>query len=564
MSVLVVLALILVEALFVASEIALVSLRESQVDTMAQQGRRGQVVAMLVRDQNRWLATVQIGVTLTALLSSAYGAITLSESAKNGLIDAGLSDGLAGFVGIVGVTLVITFVTLVIGELAPKRLALQRAEPTALAVAPFLYRMSAFCRPIIFLLSVCTNGVVKLFGGDPSVGREAVSSEELRLMVAGNETLNSDERELIDEVFAAGDRQLREVLVPRTEVTFLDAGMPIRQAARIAASYPHSRYPVIEGSSDNVIGFVHVRDFLNPELAGRSIRLEEIARPVKMLPTSKQVLSALSEMRNESTHLAIVVDEYGGTAGIVTLEDLIEELIGDIQDEYDVGQAGTTRLVGGVMEVDGLLNLDDFLDETGIELPDGPYETAAGFMVAQLGRLPELGDEVVVALDPPRGPTAHELAYGHAGHGGPHTAHAGAHSVVLDRDEAAELEIQRYQLRVVELDGRRIARIRITRLPEGGTAPSDGEPEPGAEPEAGTGSGVEPESEPGTGTPVGTSTESTTDTDTEAGTEATSGTGDPADLTSGVPSNTESVRRGPDGERGPEIPGEPDQSERRI
>src|SRR3954454_15435380 len=162
-SILVVLALILVEALFVASEIALVSLRESQVESLAQQGRRGQLVAMLVRDQNRWLATVQIGVTMTALLSSAYGAVTLSESAKEGLIDAGVSDGLASFVGIVGVTLAITFVTLVIGELAPKRLALQRAEPTALAMAPFLNRMAGIVRPVIFLLSVCTNGIVKLF-----------------------------------------------------------------------------------------------------------------------------------------------------------------------------------------------------------------------------------------------------------------------------------------------------------------------------------------------------------------------------------------------------------------
>ena len=515
MSILVVLALILVEALFVASEIALVSLRESQIETLAQQGRRGQVVAKLVRDQNRWLATVQIGVTLTALLSSAYGAITLSESAKRGLIGAGLGKGLAGFIGVVGVTLVITFVTLVIGELAPKRLALQRAEPTALAVAPFLNRVAAVMRPFIFLLSMCTNGVVRLFGGDPAVGREAVSSEELRLMVAGNETLNSDERELIDEIFDAGDRQLREVLVPRTEVTFLDADLPIRQAARLAASEPHSRYPVIEGSADNVIGFVHVRDFLNPELAGRSIRLEEIARPVKMLPTSKQVLSALSEMRAESMHLAIVVDEYGGTAGIVTLEDLIEELIGDIQDEYDVGQAGTTRLVGGVMEVDGLLNLDDFMDETGIELPDGPYETAAGFLVAQLGRLPRLGDEVVVAFDAV------------PGHGG-------------DADEAEDVarEVHRYELRVAEMDGRRIARIRITRLPEDGAA--------GAEkPEAPGEAGSEPDAEP----------------DAEPGPEVAP----PAsDLTPGEHSNTDGGGAAGEAGAGEEIPGEPDQSEPRI
>lgn len=534
MSILVVLALILIEALFVASEIALVSLREVQIETMAQQGRRGQVVAKLVRDQNRWLATVQIGVTLTALLSSAYGAITLSESAKRGLISAGLGEGLAGFIGVVGVTLVITFVTLVIGELAPKRLALQRPEPTALAVAPFLYRMASVVRPFIFLLSVCTNGVVRLFGGDPAVGREAVSSEELRLMVAGNETLNRDERQLIDEIFDAGDRQLREVLVPRTEVTFLDADLPIRQAARIAASEPHSRYPVIEGSADNVIGFVHVRDFLNPELAGRSIRLEEIARPVKMLPTSKQVLAALSEMRAESTHLAIVIDEYGGTAGIVTLEDLIEELIGDIQDEYDVGQAGTTRLVGGVMEVDGLLNLDDFMDETGIELPDGPYETAAGFMVAELGRLPKLDDEVVVAF---------HAVPGHGHGGGP-------------EEEAADVEreVHRYQLRVAQMDGRRIARIRITRLP----SPADGSGSDGSSPDGSSPDG----SSPGTSTADGSAVEVPAAEKSPEG--VVRGPGSGAGLTSGDHSHTDGGEEAGRAGSGEEIPGEPDQSEPRI
>jgi putative hemolysin len=533
-SILVVLALILIEALFVASEIALVSLRESQIEAMAQQGRRGQVVARLVRDQNRWLATVQIGVTLTALLSSAYGAITLSESAKRGLISAGLSRGLAGFVGVVGVTLVITFVTLVIGELAPKRLALQRPEPTARAVAPFLNRMAAVVRPFIFLLSVCTNGVVRLLGGDPNVGREAVSSEALRLMVAGNETLNIDERVLIGEIFDAGDRQLREVLVPRTEVTFLDADLPIRQAARLAASEPHSRYPVIDGSADNVIGFVHVRDFLNPELAGRSIRLEAIARPVKMLPTSKQVLSALSEMRAESMHLAIVVDEYGGTAGIVTMEDLIEELIGDIQDEYDVGQAGTTRLVGGVMEVDGLLNLDDFRDETGIELPDGPYETAAGFIVAQLGRLPQLADEVVVAFD---------AVPGH---------------VDQDDGEDAEREIHRYQLKVAEMDGRRIARIRITRLPEGGAEPVA----ESAEPALALAELVSENAEPASANVEPASEE--TEPAAEDAEPASESAGTAPDLTSGDHPDTDGADRPGQVGPGEENPGEPDQSEPRI
>ncbi len=396
-SCLVVLALILIEALFVASEIALVSLREGQLQSLAASGKRGAAVARLVGNPNRFLATVQIGVTLTALLSSAYGATTLSEVAKRALERAGLGSGLAGFVGLVGVTMIISFVTLVIGELAPKRLALQRAEATAKSVAPFLQGMARICRPIIWLLSVCTDGVVRLFGGDPAAAREQVSEEELRQLVASTDTLSKDERRLIDEVFGAGDRQLREVLVPRTEVVFLDGAMPRADAAALIGRRPHSRYPVTDGSSDNIVGFVHVRDLLTPDAALQSARVSDLARPVIYLPETKQVLSALSEMRRDSFHLAIVVDEYGGTAGIVTLEDLLEEVIGDIRDEYDVARAQVTRLRNGDLELDGLINLDDFHEETGVELQDGPYETLAGFIMASLGRLPLVGDQVAVA-----------------------------------------------------------------------------------------------------------------------------------------------------------------------
>lgn len=395
-SCLIVLALILLEALFVAAEIALVSLREGQVQSLAGAGRRGAIVARLVSEPNRFLATVQIGVTLTALLSSAYGATTLSEDAKRALVSAGLGSGLSGFLGLVGVTMVISFVTLVIGELAPKRLALQRPEAVAQGVAPFLQGMSRICRPVIWLLSVCTDGVVRLFGGDPGASREQVSEEELRHLVASTETLTKDERRLIDEVFGAGDRQLREMLVPRTEVVFLDGATPLAEAVSLIGRRPHSRYPVIERSADNVIGFVHVRDLLAPDAARGAEQVTDLARPVMFLPGTKHVLAALSEMRRESFHLAIVVDEYGGTAGIVTLEDLVEEVIGDIRDEYDVARARVTRLRNGDLELDGLISLDDFKEETGVELADGPYETVAGFIVAQLGRLPRIGDQVLI------------------------------------------------------------------------------------------------------------------------------------------------------------------------
>jgi putative hemolysin len=417
----IVLALILIEALFVASEIALVSLRESQVRRLAEHGRRGAAVAKLVSDPNRFLAVVQIGVTLTALLSSAYGAVTLSDTAKKALIEhLGLPAGAAGILGVVGVTLIISYVTLVIGELAPKRLALQRAEGAALLVGPFLDRMAIISRPVIWLLSKSTNVLVRLLGGDPNTSREAITAEEVRALVAGTTEIAPDERDLIEEVFAAGERQLREVLVPRTEVEFLDAATPLYKAAQVAAGSPHSRYPVYRESHDDVVGFVHVRDLLDPQQSGRSTPVAEVVRPVLYLPASKRVLAVLSEMRREGHHLAIVVDEYGGTAGIVTLEDLVEELIGDIRDEYDVEDAQARRLHGGAFEVDGLLNIDDFADETGVELPEGPYETVAGYLMAVLGHLPQVGEMTMV----------------------------GGH-----------------RLSVTEVDGRRVARVRVTPPP---------------------------------------------------------------------------------------------------
>jgi len=429
----IVLALILVEGLFVAAEIALVSLREGQARAMAEAGRRGQSVARLVEDPNRFLAAVQIGVTSTALLSSAFGAVTLSETAKHSLVRHGLGSGLAGAIGIIGVTLVISFVTLVVGELVPKRLALQRPEGAALLFGPTLDRLATVARPVIWLLSKCTNGLVRILGGDPQAGREAISEDELRGLVAAHESLSSDERRLIDEVFAAGERSVSEVMLSRTEVVFLEASTTVSRAAKQAGDTPHSRYPVIGQNSDDVLGFVHIRDLL---LSGtgsddRARVVGDLAREVKRLPGSKKVLSALSEMRREGHHLAIVEDEYGGTDGIVTLEDLIEEVIGDIRDEYDADSEASRRLTGGVVELDGRCNLDEFAEFTGVALPDGPYETAAGFVIAELGRLPVAGDRVVFA--------------GHA-------------------------------LEVLEVDGHRAARLRVEPLPEA-------EPEPASAPE---------------------------------------------------------------------------------
>jgi len=393
----VVLLFTLVAAFFVAAEIALISLRESQVQRLAiERGKRGQRLADLVADPNRFLAAVQLAVTTAAFLSAGFGASQMSPQVAPLLVDLGLSAGAADATAFILVTLLLVYISLVLGELTPKRIALQRAEGIAVATAGLIDVLGKITRPFIWLLSVSTNGVVRLLGGDPHANKEEISDDELRGILATQTSLTAQERELIDDVFEAGEREVREVMVPRTEVEFLDATLPAYKAARVVIELPHSRYPVFRGSQDDVIGFVHIRDILAPDVADRGIRLEDLVREVLMLPGSKAVLPAMFEMRAAGAHLAIVVDEYGGTAGIVTLEDLVEELVGDIRDEYDVDER-TLRAAGADLEVDGLLNLEDFEEETGFELPEGPYETVAGYVVAELGELPEVGTSVEVA-----------------------------------------------------------------------------------------------------------------------------------------------------------------------
>jgi putative hemolysin len=395
--ILLVLAVILIGGFFAAAEMALVSLREGQIRSLARHGKRGEGGgARLAQDPNRFLSSVQIGVTLATLLSGAFGAALLSNRLGNEFAKF-LPRDAADPLAVIAVTLIIAFFTLVFGELAPKRLALQRAERVSLVSGPVVDRLAIIARPLVWVLSRSTNLVVQLLGGDPAAGRGVMTDEELRDLVAGHQALSPDERHIVGEVFDAGKRQIREVLVPRTEVEFLAAAMPLSQAAAIAEHARYSRFPVYQESYDDVIGFVHSRDLLDRRPESDTRKVGEVCRPVKFLPISKMVLSALSEMRKDRAHLAIVVDEYGGTAGIVTLEDLVEELIGDIQDEYDEEASHPRQLHGGELEVDGLLNLDEFAEQTGLELPEGPYETVAGYLLAALGHLPDNGESAVVS-----------------------------------------------------------------------------------------------------------------------------------------------------------------------
>jgi len=388
-----VLALILLAAFFVAAEIALISLRDSQVKQL--KGKRGERVAKLTANPNRFLAAAQVGVTVCGFLSAALGAEKLGVFVEPKLIEWGISENLAKTLSIIGVTLIIAYFSLVFGELVPKRLALYKSEQISLFSSFIIEGMARFFRPVIWLLSKSTDILVSMLGIDPKAQRSQISEEELMDLVSGHNALTEEEREIVEEVFNTSEKLVNEVMVPRTEVDFMDGSLTVSKAIALAVEMAHSRYPVVRGSSDEVIGFIHVRDLLDSSNANPNSKIQDLVRPIMYLPGTKGVLPSLTEMRNQRQHLAIVLDEYGGTDGIVTLENLVECLIGDIQDEYDQDENEiNTESRTGDIEIDGLTSLEDLESETGITLPDGPYQTVSGFVMHFLGRMPREHDVV--------------------------------------------------------------------------------------------------------------------------------------------------------------------------
>ena len=389
--------LILLGSLFVAAEIALISLRESQIRQLATKGKRGKRVALLSENPNRFLAAVQVGITLCGFLSAALGAEKLGDYVIPWLESLGVNDSLSSITSLIGVTIIIAYFSLVFGELVPKRLALFRTEQISLALAPIIEVVAVLFRPIIWLLSHSTNAVVRIFGVDPKEQRTAMSEEELLDLVAGHAALTDEERDIVEEVFNASEKQIHELMVPRTEVDFMDASLTISKAIALAVDKAHSRYPVVRGSKDEVIGFIHVRDLLDTSLVSTGGKVQELVRNIMFMPGTKGVLPALTEMRNQRQHLAIVLDEYGGTDGIITMEDLVECLVGDIRDEYDSDDMEVQiESHTGDFEVDGLISIEDLREQTGLEIPEGPYETASGFVMHVLGRIPALNDVVSI------------------------------------------------------------------------------------------------------------------------------------------------------------------------
>ncbi len=381
----VVAGLIILNAAFAGTELALVSLRETQINDLERRSRTGASLARLARQPNRFMATIQIGITLAGLLASATAAVSLARPLEDRL---GFFGAAAAPASVIIVTLVLAYFTLVIGELAPKRIAMQRAEAWGLVMARPLGALSVVTRPVVALLSASTDLVVRLAGGDPRVRTAEVTVEELREMVALHRTFTPEQRRIVDGAFEILERRLDEVLVPRRDVFVLDADLDTADALVALQDSGHTRAPVApERNLDRVTGTVHLRDLIGVQGAA----VGELAAPVPAFPGTATALVVLRELQNQRRQMALVVNEHGGSIGIVTVEDLVEEMVGEIYDEVD--REPVTVQIGddGTVTLPGRFAIHD-LAEIGVDLPTGEYVTVAGLILHRLQRIPQTGD----------------------------------------------------------------------------------------------------------------------------------------------------------------------------
>ena len=383
--------LILANAAFAGSEMAFVSLREGQLRRLERSGRHGPRVARLARDPNRYLATIQIGITLAGFLASATAAVSLAGPLAPLLSFLG---GAAKPAAVVVVTVVLTFLTLVFGEVAPKRVAMQHAERWALTAVRPLSMLAAISRPLIWLLGRTTDLAVRISGSDPGRRQEEITPAEIRDLVTAHRGFTPEQRMIISGAVDITERILREILVPRRLVFTIDASISLDEARRALASSGHSRAPVVRRDNlDEPLGVVALRDLVRDGVS----TVLDAARPPYLMPDSLRVADALRQFKADREQLALVVDEHGAIDGIVTIEDLLEELVGEIYDDYDRDVASVQYGPDGSLLLPGTFPIHD-LPDVGVDLEplrEGEFTTVAGLVIAHLGHLPTSPGESV-------------------------------------------------------------------------------------------------------------------------------------------------------------------------
>ncbi len=388
--------LILVNAFFAASEIALISINDVKLRNMADSGNKKAVLLLkLVNEPSRFLATIQIGITLAGFLASAFAAESFASRIAVVFIDLGVPLRIETLqtLSVVLITLILSYFTLVFGELVPKRLAMKKAEPIAILVAGPLTLLSTMTAPFVKLLTLSTNGVVRLFGVDPNEEDEEITEEEIRMMIdVGKEkgTILDSEKRMIDNIFEFDNKTVSEIMTHRTNIVAIPIESTLREIIKLINKEKYTRYPVYEEKIDNIIGILHAKDIMTfiEEGIESEFAVQDLIRKPYLVAESKRIDLLFREMQKRKAHMAIVIDEYGGTDGIVTIEDIIEEIMGNIYDEHDDDDKHIVRIDANTVILVGTTSLDDIERVCKAKLPVDEYETVSGFLIGQLGSIP--------------------------------------------------------------------------------------------------------------------------------------------------------------------------------
>ena len=384
--------LILLNAFFVAAEYGLVTSRRTRILELEHEGNRGaRQVLRITGDPPRFIAAMQLGVTMTSLGIGALGEQVLAHR---------FDSLMASFLALILALLIVTYLHVVVGELVPKGIALGHPERTALAVSAPVRGFFTIFGPLVWLLQESSAVILRALGlQPPGAEHEAHSEAELRMLLSSSADqgeIEHEEQEMLYKVFDFADKEVSDVMVPRPEVTAISIALPAEEALKAVLESPYTRYPVYRESLDDIVGVLHIRDLIEA-LHDRgivSVDLETIVRPAYMVPETKDLGALLTEFRRTNQHIAIVIDEYGSMEGIVTLEDLLEEIVGEIEDEFDLPDETIERIDDDTIRIDGTFPIDDFNEQFDCALPQEDYHTMAGFVFGELGRTAAPGDEV--------------------------------------------------------------------------------------------------------------------------------------------------------------------------
>ena len=402
-SLLVLAILIFVNAFFAAAEIAFISLNDAKIDKQAKEGnKKAKKIRKMLKEPSKFLATIQIGITLAGFLSSAFAADAFaSELAPklNSLINLGINTW--NTISIIIITLILSYFSLVFGELVPKRIAMKNPEKIAFGSIGVIRLIHIIASPIVNFLNFSTNSICKLFGIGPQ-DEETVTEEEIRMMVdVGEEkgSIDEEEKELINNVFEFNDKTVSDVMIHRTEVYAIDIQSNIEDILSELKEYKYSRIPVYEENIDNIVGVLFIKDLLAYAYTKKEVKIKKIMRPVYFVSESKPINEFFKEMQRDKQQLAIVLDEYGGTAGIITMEDIIEELVGNIFDEYDDVEKEYEKIDDNTFLINGSVSIFDLRKILEIDIPEGDYDTLSGYLIELLGRIPQDDEKPVIETE---------------------------------------------------------------------------------------------------------------------------------------------------------------------